>query len=238
MRTSGAGWGSGEEGRGMTPQYTAVGFSNVLWFTNRNVIFMILGRLVDNVIFRGYWGWGRLWAHSVSIHTDLLFLYVCPPVCLSFYRPVLSVWLILCLAVQGSREEGVDESKIEKDAKVRRKNMARSDNFFLPHTSCVYVRPFLTGNLKDHFYLNSIPFSEIPVKPHVTEKMSLFVHSFLSGLSAKTPDNVQSQHHFTSSANIFEIVLCVSTQERLWLWKVKYGLMVYKLNKQDVTKTC
>lgn len=41
------------KGRGLTTQYTTVGFSNVFWFTDRNVIFMVLGHSVDNVIFRG-----------------------------------------------------------------------------------------------------------------------------------------------------------------------------------------
>lgn len=51
--------------------------------------------------------------------TNLCFLFVnlssCLSTCLSF-----------CLAAKGSREEGVDEEKIEKDAKVRSKNMRKT----------------------------------------------------------------------------------------------------------------
>lgn len=42
--------------RVMTAQYSSVSFLNVLWFTDRNVIFMVLGKSADNVIFRGYLG--------------------------------------------------------------------------------------------------------------------------------------------------------------------------------------
>ncbi len=44
------------KGRVMAAQYTTVGFSNVFWFTDRNVIFMVLGHSADNLIFRGYLG--------------------------------------------------------------------------------------------------------------------------------------------------------------------------------------
>lgn len=37
-----------------------------------------------------------------------------------FLHVSLSVWLIVCATEKGDREEGVDEGKIEKDARVRR----------------------------------------------------------------------------------------------------------------------
>lgn len=54
------------------------------------------------------------------------------PSTLTYFTLCLSTCLCTCLvsylsffrlAAKGSREEGVDEEKIEKDAKVRRKNM-------------------------------------------------------------------------------------------------------------------
>lgn len=60
----------------------------------------------------------------VFIHMDL-FSPLLPPLLFSFFHPSVllpphvSAGFIVCLSLKGSREKGVDEEKIEKDAKVR-----------------------------------------------------------------------------------------------------------------------
>lgn len=86
-----------------------------------------------------------------STLTYVCFLFVN----LSFY---------VCLAVKGSREEGVDEGQIEKDAKVRSKfSLNKSENWSLfIHKRCLFHQQSLLHN-----------------RPYVSKKMLLFVQSSL-----------------------------------------------------------